>query len=180
MRLITSEKLLPHTCKGEGHFVAVFEKSSTAEREISRIKTAMPNVRRDSEKAYREFEKQFFKSPFAKRIYETDGTLYELPDGVFEWKGLQVLRVGVRLGDVRNGRFEPSHSLARATRGEDCKNVVSLSETDASVRRYLRGETIAVEIPNGWCLVCVDGYPLGLGKAVNGTVKNHFPKALRH
>lgn len=180
MRLITSEKLLPHTCKGEGHFVAVFEKSSTAERETSRIKTAIPNVRRDSEKAYREFEKQFFKTPFAKRIYETDGTLYELPDGVFEWKGLQVLRVGVRLGDVKNGRFEPSHSLAMATRGEDCKNVVSLSETDARVRGYLRGETIAVEIPNGWCLVCVDGYPLGLGKAVNGTLKNHFPKALRH
>jgi NOL1/NOP2/fmu family ribosome biogenesis protein len=47
------------------------------------------------------------------------------------------------------------------------------------VEKYLRGETLEAEIDNGWCLVCVCGLPLGLGKAVNGTVKNHFPKGLR-
>jgi NOL1/NOP2/fmu family ribosome biogenesis protein len=25
----------------------------------------------------------------------------------------------------------------------------------------------------------VDGYPLGLGKAVNGSIKNHLPKGIR-
>ena len=46
-----------------------------------------------------------------------------------------------------------------------------------------RGETIALlegEGPvSGWCLVCVEGYSLGWGKAVNGQLKNHYPKGLR-
>jgi NOL1/NOP2/fmu family ribosome biogenesis protein len=50
---------------------------------------------------------------------------------------------------------------------------------DGRVEKYLRGETIDGDIANGWCLVCVCGLPLGLGKAVNGTIKNHFPKGLR-
>ncbi|MBR2375125.1 MAG: RsmF rRNA methyltransferase first C-terminal domain-containing protein [Clostridia bacterium] len=179
MRLLRMEKLLPHTCRGEGHFVAVFEKEGETEPYIRRDKAVQPNARKDSEKAYREFEKAFFKAPFANRLYEANDTLYDLPDGVFDWRGLQVLRVGVRLGELKNGRFEPSHSLAMAIRADACKNVLSLSETDARVEKYLRGETIDGELPNGWCLVCVDGYPLGLGKAVNGMIKNHLPKGLR-
>ena len=62
---------------------------------------------------------------------------------------------------------------------EDCKNTLNLSQEDAKLDKYLRGETIDGDIANGWCLVCVCGLPLGLGKAVNGTIKNHFPKGLR-
>ena len=105
---------------------------------------------------------------------------YDLPENVFDWKGLSVLRVGLRLGEVKNGRFEPSHSLALASKKEDVKNVVDLPETDLRVEKYLRGETIEAEqAPNGWCAVCVAGFPIGLGKAVNGVVKNHIPKGLR-
>ena len=32
---------------------------------------------------------------------------------------------------------------------------------------------------NGWCAVGYGGCPLGLGKAVNGILKNHYPKGLR-
>ena len=112
-------------------------------------------------------------------MYEINGMLYDLPEGVFDWKGLNVLRVGVRLGEVKNGRFEPSHSLAMCVTKAECKNVVDLVETDERLEKYLRGETIDADVNNGWCIVCVNGYPLGLGKAVGGTVKNHYPKGLR-
>ena len=62
---------------------------------------------------------------------------------------------------------------------KDCVNVVNLAESDCRVAKYLKGETFEAEGENGWCAVCVEGYPLGLGKLVNGTVKNHLPKALR-
>jgi NOL1/NOP2/fmu family ribosome biogenesis protein len=141
---------------------------------------AMPSCSRDAEKAYREFEKAFFKERFAFRIYEANGILYELPENVFDWKGLQVLRVGVRLGEVKNGRFEPSHSLALCVKKEECRNALDLCETDERLKQYFRGETVEDErTQNGWCIVCVQGYPVGLGKAVNGTVKNHYPKGLR-
>ena len=43
----------------------------------------------------------------------------------------------------------------------------------------LKGETLDLEDlaargAKGWCLVCVDGYPLGWGKLANGTLKNKY------
>ena len=180
MRLIKQEKLYPHKIEGEGHFAALFEKTARVEEWESRIKETKPWCSHEAEKAYRDFEKSFFKERFAKRLYEANGILYELPENVFEWKGLQILRVGVRLGEVRNGRFEPSHSLAMCIQKSEIKNALDLEETDPRLEKYLRGETVEDgAISNGWCVVCVHGYPLGLGKAVNGTVKNHYPKGLR-
>ena len=179
MRLIKQEKLYPHRVKGEGHFAALFEKAERTGEWDCRLKDMRRSATSSGEKAYREFEKEFFKEKFAFRVHEVGGVLYELPENVFDWKGLQVLRVGVRLGEVKNGRFEPSHSLATVVKAEECKRVIHLEMDDTRVEKYLRGETIDGEIANGWCLVCVCGLPLGLGKAVNGTVKNHFPKGLR-
>jgi NOL1/NOP2/fmu family ribosome biogenesis protein len=60
---------------------------------------------------------------------------------------------------------------------EEVHRVVRLSVAESE--KYLRGETVAADVVNGWCLVCVDNYPLGWGKATGGTVKNHYPKGLR-
>ena len=176
MRLVKQEKLYPHKIKGEGHFVALFEKTDGEEEKP--LRPLKPTVCRASEQAYRDFEKTALHFT-AKNLHEANGVLYALPDGVFDWKGLQVLRVGIRLGEVKNGRFEPNHSLALALKKEEFKNIVDFAETDSRVEKYLRGETVEGEIKNGWCAVCVEGYPLGWGKAVNGVIKNHYPKGLR-
>lgn len=179
MRLIAQEKLYPHKVAGEGHFAALFEKVARAGEWDCRVKPAKASVTGSGERAYREFEKEFFKGKFAFRLYENDGVLYELPEGAFDWKGLQILRVGVRLGEVKNGRFEPCHALAMSARAAECKKVLDLAAEDGRVDKYLRGETLDCDLPNGWCLVAVDGYPLGLGKVVGGVLKNHLPKGLR-
>jgi NOL1/NOP2/fmu family ribosome biogenesis protein len=180
MRLIESKKLYPHKVDGEGHFAALFEKGEGAEEPISRLGEQKGSVSKQSEKIYRDFEKGFFRSSFADRIYEAGGILYALPEGIFELKGLPVLRAGVRLGEVVNGRFEPSHSLAMSAKKSECKNVVDIPLNDTRTEKFLRGESIESEdVKNGWCLVCIDGYPVGFGKAVNGVVKNHIPKPLR-
>ena len=178
MRLIKSEKLYPHKIEGEGHFVAVFERVDGDERR--ELKAHKNKITPQSERAYKEFEKAFFHSPFAKNLHEVGGVLYELPQGIFQWQGLQVLRVGVKLGEVKNGRFEPSHALGMSVKKEECKNTLDLAVDDLRVEKYLRGETVDGDLPNGWCLVCVEGYPLGLGKTVNGVIKNHLPKGLRN
>lgn len=178
MRLIKSEKLYPHKIDGEGHFVAVFEKVDGEEKR--ELKAHKNKVSLQSERAYRDFEKSFFHTPFASNIHEVNGVLYEVPQGVFDWQGLQILRVGVKLGEVKNGRFEPSHALAMSVKKAECKNALDLGLDDLRVEKYLRGETVNGDLSNGWCVVCVAGYPLGLGKAVNGVVKNHLPKGLRN
>ncbi len=179
MRLIKAEKLYPHKVKGEGHFVALFEKTERTAEWDCRLKEAKHSITQKAEKAYRDFERAFFKEKFAFRLYEHNGVLYELPEGVFDWKGLQVLRVGVRLGEVKNDRFEPNHSFALCVKKSACKNVVDLPVGDSRIERYLHGEVIEGGEKEGWCLVCVEGYPVGLGKVVGGRVKNHLPKGLR-
>ncbi len=179
MTLIKQEKLYPHKVKGEGHFVALLEKTNYAEECYCRLKEMKHSVTSGGEKAYRDFERDFFGQKFAHRLYEAGGTLYELPQEVFDWKGLKVLRVGVRLGEVKNNRFEPSHSLAMCVKTEACKRVLNLAADDVRVEKYLRGETIEGDLGNGWCVVAICGHPLGLGKCVNGIVKNHLPKGLR-
>ena len=176
MRLVAQEKLYPHKVAGEGHFAALFERLDGGRYELKPFKSVCTPA---SAKAYRAFEKECFKGYSAKNLHEVNGTLYSLPEGVFDFKGLNVLRVGLKLGEVRNGRFEPAHALAMARGMSDAVNVANLALEDGRAEKYLRGETVEDDGKNGWCLVCVDGYPLGWGKRVNGVVKNHYPKGLR-
>lgn len=143
-------------------------------------RTLVPRVSKALEKVYREFERDFFFRPFAETLHEAGNFLYSLPKECFDFGKLNVLRAGVRLGEMKNGRFEPSHSLAMCASRKECRNVVSIPSDDPRADKFLRGETVgAEECKNGWCIVCIDGYPVGLGKAVNGTIKNHIPKGLR-
>lgn len=174
MKLLKMEKLYPHRVKGEGHFAALFEKTEGGRGEV-RLKK--PCVTKQSETLYRAFEKEFFVRPFANNLYENKGVLYALPSGVFDWTDVSVLRVGLKLGEVKNGRFEPSHSLVMAVKKEDCAYPVELDKENAE--KFLRGESVQVDGKKGWRAVLVDGYPIGLGKCVDGVVKNHIPKALR-
>ena len=50
---------------------------------------------------------------------------------------------------------------------------------DAVVSAYLRGETFATALPDGFAVVTVDGCPLGGIKVKGGIAKNYYPKGLR-
>ena len=99
---------------------------------------------------------------------------------MFEWKNLRLLRAGIKLGEMKNGRFEPDHALAMCVKKKEVKNTVNYPSDDPRIEKFLRGETVEDgSVKNGWLVVCADGYPIGLGKGVNGVIKNHIPKGLR-
>ncbi|MCD8023503.1 MAG: RsmB/NOP family class I SAM-dependent RNA methyltransferase [Lachnospiraceae bacterium] len=108
---------------------------------------------------------------------------YHLP------RGIRYLRTGVRAGVLKNGRFEPSQELALLMNASDYDTVLGLSAEDPRTLRYLKGETIEwndSEISRcetnshkgtgrtGWALICVDGYGLGWGKLMDGTIRNKY------
>ncbi|MBQ4268801.1 MAG: RsmF rRNA methyltransferase first C-terminal domain-containing protein [Clostridia bacterium] len=177
-RLLKQEKLYPHKVKGEGHFAALLEKT---DGEDETVRAKKPKVDKSSEKAFRDFEKSLLNGVRFENITEENGVLYALPEDAPDWKNLQVLRAGVRLGEVKNGRFEPDHSLAMALKITEVKESVDFTLTDERTEKFLRGETVELDetVKNGWKLVCVDGFSVGFGKNVNGTLKNHIPKGLR-
>ncbi len=173
--LVEEEKYYPHEFRGEGHFAAVLEKR---EGESCAVRPFRIQKNAAAERAFCGFAEDFFAEPFRTegRIHTlADGRMYLVPDGMPELS-VRLLRLGVELGEWDGKNFKPAHALAMAF-GSLAKKKISLSREEA--KTYLRGETLTCDAESGWVAVCVDGFPLGLGKASNGTVKNHYPKGLR-
>ena len=96
-------------------------------------------------------------------------------------RALRIERAGLHIGELKKGRLEPSHSLAMALSEGMCVREENLKAEDDRVLKYLRGESVACDAAyKGYVIVCVDGHPLGWGKASGGVLKNHYPKGLRY
>lgn len=177
--LLSQKKLYPHETDCEGHFYAVLQKSDLSSRKAGKERVQTGNLSAKERALFTDFCRGALRDfPWNDRIlYRASETLYALPQDLFTLDKLPVLRAGIRLGSFDKGRFTPAHALALCLKRENVLRSVSLSSEECA--GYLRGETKEAEIENGWCLVCVDKYPLGWGKATNGIVKNHYPKGLR-
>ena len=94
-------------------------------------------------------------------------------------KGLKVMRPGLHLGTIKKKRFEPSYALALALHSDEVVNRLEISEDDW--KQYVHGDVINCEkdVKKGWYQLICKNQPVGFGKAVNGTIKNFFPKGLR-
>ena len=173
--LIKSEKLYPHEVEGEGHFAALMQKNGG---EAGALPYFVPQFK-DSKllKTYREFERACMEnSPAFENLHLVGDTLYSIPENC-PAVNVQTLRIGVRLGAFKNGRFEPDHSLAMAFRSGEA-NCIDVDEPVALA--YLCGNTFDCDDNlSGWHVVTYNGYPLGWCKAVGGVAKNHLPKGIR-
>ena len=181
-KLEEEAKYYPHEVKGEGHYCARLTKTE------GEVRTLKPYpVRRNSaaNKAFEAFAKDFFEESAFSLISSAvekslttlpDGRMYLLPPGMPRVDAY-ILRLGVELGEFDGRAFKPAHALAMSLKGQQIRRFIELSSEDCE--RYLSGETIPCDTENGWCAVGFQGHPLGLAKAVEGTLKNHLPKGLR-
>lgn len=167
-KLLKMQKLYPHKVRGEGHFCAVLEKTVGERREVCSLKFKADKT---AEKLYTEFEKEYLNTSFGN-LHLFGDKLYSLLTDLPE-----IMRSGVFLGEIKNGRFQPSHTLAMCLKKDEAK-CIEIDENTAL--KYLRGLTFDCNADEkGWRLVTYLGYPLGWCKAVGGVAKNHLPKGLR-
>ena len=168
-------RLFPHKIDGEGHFLALLKKAG------EKIPGAPePAGRPGRIPAELEAFLQDVSMPMElSRIVVKDTKVFLMPEGVGRCPGLRFLRSGLYLGELLKKRFEPSQAFAMALKKEEYASAIDLSAADDRVIRYLKGETLEIEDgessrPEGWQLVCVDGYPLGWGKLIRGTLRNKY------
>ena len=190
-------RLWPHRIGGEGHFMALLHKKEDApdrERAVGddfvRGRNTGQARRPDRD---RELIGEFLEGIgyhgeieplFAGSRLKTAGSQASLvPEGITLPGGINVLRMGLYLGEVKKNRFEPSQSLAMALDFHRVTEAaIRFEPDDPSVERYLKGEVLesgALEgkvhgTSSGWKLVCVEDYPLGWGKLSGGRLKNHL------
>lgn len=185
-------RIFPHKMGGEGHFLALLHKKmpgrvscGMAVQKPGRVSCGSPARKpgrpsHDDEQVLREFMQDVTMDWRMDQVEVRAGQVYFIPEPPQISGGIPFLRNGLYLGELKKGRFEPSQSFAMALRAGEYRNTVSLGQNEDRVRRYLCGETIELAdgelqtTANGWRLVCVDGYPLGWGKLVNGTLKNKY------
>ena len=163
-------RLLPHKLKGEGHFAAVLRKNGgTAQEQRLQPAERLPEP-------IAAFLEEFGVTLPAGKAVSFGDMWYFAPEALPELRGLKVLRAGLQLGEVRKGRFVPSHALSHWLK--DFPVTADFAADSREIAAYLRGETLFGE-QNGWVLVCADGCGLGWARGSGGILKNHYPKGLR-
>lgn len=178
-------RLWPHRTPGAGHFVAILRRAESAPAELAAT-SAWEGGGADEAPAA---EAALFRGFRDATLLDTEigsGTilrrgeeLFAAVDGAPDPGELRTLRPGLPLGTAARGHFLPAHGLAMALRPEQLRDTVELAGDERRTRAFLRGETLSAPGPPGWVLVTCSGLPLGWGKRVGSTLKNHLPKGLR-
>ncbi len=171
-------RLFPHQLRGEGHYLAVFEKQDSIGYGANKIHMEHGISRKDC-REWLDFQKENLLWQSEGIYLAFGGQLYLAPQGTPSLKGLKVLRPGLHLGSNKKNRLEPSHALALCLKKEEVRHVIDFASDGPDIRAYLNGQAIAAQGERGWNLVLTDGYSIGWGKYSGGILKNHYPKGLR-
>lgn len=168
-------RLFPHKIDGEGHFLALLKKDGEKTPNAMEAKRKLPKLPAELEDFLEDVSMPMDRS----LITVKDTKVFLMPEGIGRCPGLRFLRSGLYMGEILKKRFEPSQAFAMVLKKSEFSSTIDLSCQDERVLRYLKGETIEIEDgestrADGWQLVCVDGYPLGWGKLIRGTLRNKY------
>ncbi len=169
-------RLWPHHLEGEGHFVCLLQKGG--EKELPKKPLVINKRIKDYPDMAAFFEAETTIS-LETPVLEVKGKVYAVPEDSPDLTGLRVLRNGLLLGELKNKRFEPSHAMVLGYDKTCFKHTIDFKAGDEEIRRYLKGETLLYEVPKGYYVITVDGYPLGWVKAQNNLLKNQYPPSWR-
>lgn len=172
-------RFYPHVSPGEGQFVALLQKSADAPATPARADNAVPLSKKDAQ-TVRDFLAQTLATLPDHRLVQLREDVYLAPDIPLPPRGIYA--AGVCVGTLQKGRLVPHHQFFSAYGADFCRKL-PLDRDDPRVDAYLRGEEIAApELAgeNGFAAVLFEGAALGGGKAVDGRLKNYYPKGLRN
>jgi len=200
-------RLWPHLLQGEGHYMAVLthngERALLEDGPVPVIKNK-PHLRKPNQKSvdskiskdsedltpWFDFMSNNLLKPiegqwicYGSHVFWTN---WDLPD----MARINVARPGWFVGSMKKNRFEPSHALAMGLHKDDVLRVFDFAVDSDEIIRYLKGETLIVSdsemkkatdrVPSkGYCLITLEGYPVGWGKWLDGMLKNEYPAGWR-
>jgi NOL1/NOP2/sun family putative RNA methylase len=161
--------------KGEGHFAVKLRKNSASVSvPVKPCNSKIPDM-------VNKFYDDIFKDkPFGENLYIEGNNVFIIPENLPDTSGLNILRKGVLLGEIKKNRVEPHHHAFMCAKPENCVSFADFDINSAEIKSFLHGEEIGVSSDiKGYTAVCVNGITTGFGKASNGRLKNKYPKGLR-
>lgn len=164
-------RLYPHKVKGEGQFVAVLQKNSENEENSSQ------NLKLTIDKTAQNFVNSVLTKNY--NIYEYNNKSYYVADMSLIKKDVNYISLGVQVGENIKNRFEPFHNFFSSF-ASDFKLTLNFDYNDINIKKYLRGETLDVDLPDGYGVINASNCSLGGFKISKGMFKNLYPKGLRN
>lgn len=168
----------PDKVKGEGFFIACFQKEEGEDSEPVKARSN-PTMVTKGELAV--IDKWVKKEGL--RFIKHENTVYAWPDLLmndmnFILSNLRVIYSGVRVGELIRDKLVPDHALAMSRLVADTVVQAELSYEQAIL--YLQRKDIPIETKEkGWQLVNYQGYSLGWINALANRINNYYPKELR-
>ena len=164
--------IFPHLYKGEGQFIAKLQKKKNDSLVKSIVDKKTINYKSNElNKLLTNYDLHFnCISNMNNQVYGHNFN-FPLP------KNIKFIRKGINICEIKNKDILiPSFNLAHYLNTE--KSII-LDEKEA--KSYLHGDTIERNnLKNGYYVVSFNDINLGFVKCVNGTLKNLYPKGLRH
>lgn len=166
-------RFYPFYAKGEGQFVAVLRKKN------GQNYNKFEFVKELSSSVSKSFVLSTLKTKNEFKLEQIGNYVNIIPNNLIDTKKINVIVKGVKLGEIVKMRLEPAHQFFSAF-GTEFNNQLHLNLFDERVLKYLHGEEIFDStIENGYGVVLIENCAVGGFKAVDGVLKNKFPKSLR-
>ena len=167
----------PHRFKGEGQFMITLKQVDCE---------SLPQPKPSLPKCYCELNQKELMTILSTlkgvinikldSLVKINDEIYVLPKCKLNLKNLNVIYLGVHVGTLQKNVFKIAHECYH-TYGKYFEKKIELNELD--VYKYLHGEELSFDRPNGIYAVEFLGVTLGGGKMTNGKLKNYYPKELR-
>ena len=147
--------LFPHLFPGEGHYICLFKKPGVLK----------DNKSKDNKKV----------SLFDNKVLHKYGEISYLSNNDFDVKGLNVIRFGVKLGEILKDDIKYDLHYARNIKQFPQELEISLDDT----KKYIEGNSLDIIYPKGYVLLKYLGIPIDIAKSDGRIIKNRYPKYLR-
>ena len=176
-------RFYPHRSAGEGQFIALLHREDGVRRQ-EKSRGVFPSPDRRDVAVVEEFLRETLGHPL-EGLVPCGGMIAAFPHA--KELGLPIppfgtVTMGCTIGEVRKGRLVPHHHFFSCF-GALLSSRIVLSPENDTVRRYLLGEEIPCAEARGYTAVMLrvgeSEITLGGGKAVDGRLKNYYPKGLR-
>lgn len=173
-------RFYPDKLKGEGFFLAVFQKAG---EEIIGKTTKSKNKPALLSKAERELVNPYILDADKYDFIKFKDEILALPatmtdDFLLLQSSLYFKKAGVKIGTLIRNSLVPQHEWAVSS---IASGILPKVDVDlATAQQYLRKKDIEIITDvKGWATVCYQNVPLGLVKILTGRCNNYYPKDWR-
>ncbi|TAG11366.1 MAG: RNA methyltransferase [Sphingobacteriia bacterium] len=174
----TGYRFYPHLLKGEGFYIAAFQKTS----EVDSVRLKENILSKPSRSELEQLQSHInLTDPY--QYFKQHDDIRIIPESQFISlqqlaKQLYIKKAGIALGALKGKDLIPSHEWAVSILAKEKYPQVNLSLHQSL--QFLRRKEFGVnDLPTGWTLACFEGLPLGWMKVLPNRINNYYPAEWR-